>query len=419
MKINFYLRNKTAKVETPIEFIIQCAFTVITNDGKTVYKKIKRSTGLAIKPQFWNNKAQTARETESLKDYQKINERLLEIKTFIENVEVEFHKKNKVITIDLLKEKLNIFFKGEKKQGIDLFSFAEYVVKNKEQKQFKIMLNQTLRILKEFANATKYRIDFDTINIDFYNLFVAYLNERNYSKNTKAKHITDVKYFMNEALKRKLHANIDFKSTDFKAPKERIVNIYLTDKEIETVYNLDFTLNPRLDKARDLFLIGCYTGLRFSDFTRITFNNSYNNILSIKTQKTGKLVKIPIRSELKAILNKYNGNAPKAISNQKLNDYLKEIAKLAGFNETILQYKSKGNNIVHVTKYKYELVCTHTARRSFATNCYKAGIPAKQIMLITGHLTETEFFKYIAINETENAELLLTNDYFKPKMKIV
>ena len=134
MKINFYLRNKTAKVETPIEFIIQSAFTVITNDGKTVYKKIKRSTGLAIKPQFWNNKAQTARETESLKDYQKINERLLEIKTFIENVEVEFHKKNKVITIDLLKEKLNIFFKGEKKQGIDLFSFAEYVVKNKEQK---------------------------------------------------------------------------------------------------------------------------------------------------------------------------------------------------------------------------------------------------------------------------------------------
>jgi integrase len=419
MKINFYLRDKSVTFDTPIEFVIQFSFTEITEQGKKIYKKIKRSTGLSIKPRFWNEKNQLARE--SFGDYQAINLRLAEITSFLNIVEKEFHEKNNVLTIELLKEKLDIFFKGDKNKPIkyDLLSFAQYIVDNKEQKQHKRILNQSLRVLKEFSQATNYRIDFDTINIDFYDLFVTYLNKREYAKNTKAKHISNIKYFMNEAFQRKLHTNLDFKSSKFKAQKERVENIYLTVFEIETLFNLDLSLNPRLEKVRDLFLVGCYTGLRFSDFIQINSSNINGNILSIKTQKTGKYVKIPLRPEVKIILNKYNDSAPKAISNQRMNDYLKEIAKKAGLIETILKYKSKGNKTSKEIKYKYELVCTHTARRSFATNCYKANIPAKQIMLITGHTTESEFFKYIQINETENAELLLNNEYFMPKMKVV
>jgi integrase len=290
---------------------------------------------------------------------------------------------------------------------------------SKEQKQHKRILNQTLRVLREFVESTKYRVDFDTIDMNFYDKFVLYLNNKKYAINTKAKHISNIKYFMNEAFQRRLHTNIDYKTRKFKAPKERIENIYLTDSEIEAFYNFDFSLNPRLDKARDLFLIGCYTGLRFSDFTQITSSNINENILRIKTKKTGKFVTIPLRPEMVAILNKYNGNSPKAISNQKLNEYLKEIAKTVGLTESVLKYKSKGSMTVQETKLKYELVCTHTARRSFATNCYIAGIPTKSIMLITGHTTESEFFNYIKIGGEENANNLLKHDYFKPKMKIV
>lgn len=333
-------------------------------------------------------------------------------------IEKDFHEQNRPLTIELLKEKLDVFFKGDatKTDANDFFNFAESIVKAKEQKQRNIYLKQTLRILKEFSYEAKFRIDFETINNNFYDLFFNFLNTKEFSINTRAKHIGNIKYFMTKGLERELHNNIKYKT--FKAPKERIDNIYLNETEIQKLYNLDLSIIPRLEKVRDLFLIGCYTGLRFSDLSKIAPSNITNNKIIIKTQKTGKLVEIPLRVEAREIINKYNGSVPKAISSQKMNDYLKEIAQHAGLNETIVKYHSKGAKIKDETKYKYELVCTHTARRSFATNMYKAGFSAKQIMLITGHTTESEFFKYIKINESENAELLLNSPYFNQKLKI-
>jgi integrase len=430
MKTNFYLKNKAAKVETPIEFVIQFGFTEINQDGKKLYKKIKRSTGLSIEPKYWNDKTQRPREftQESIdgdEKIKKLSEKLNdvadgigEIEGYLKDIKKEFRDKKAVLTIDLLKEKIDVFFKGDKDKPVEynFITFSEYIVQTKDKQPHQRILNQTLNIIKAFSEKTKYKIDFDTINIDFYTLFLVYLNDEGYAKNTRSKHISNLKYFMNEARKRKHHSSWDYK--DFKAPKERVENIYLNDNEIETIYKLDLTLNPRLEKVRDLFLIGCYTGLRFSDYSQIQSANIAGNILRIKTQKTGKYVKIPLRPEAMEIIKKYNGTAPPPISNAKMNQYLKEIAFKAGINDQEIKYKSKGLATVKQTFRKDQLVCTHTARRSFATNCYKTGIPAKQIMLITGHITEKEFFKYIQIDETENAELLLNHPYFMPKMKI-
>jgi len=413
MKINFYLRNKASKTETPIEFVIQFGYSETSESGKKLYKKIKRSSGLSIKPRYWNEKSKSVRE--SFQEAANYNSRLNEIEQFASQIRKDFLQEGKHLSLEIFKERFDIFLKGEKPNPLafDFVSFAEYIVSNKEKKQHKRILNQTLNVVKRFSANTKFRLDFETITFDFYNLFVSYLNKQGYAKNTKAKHISNVKYFMNEALKRKLHTNLDFSS--FKAPKERVQNIYLSDAEIEKLYSLDLNSNLRLEKVRDLFLIGCYTGLRFSDFSQIHRSNIKGSILEIKTQKTGRLVKIPLRPAVKEILNRYNGNAPKAISNQRMNDYLKEIAKLAELDNPILKYKSKGLKTVTETYKKYQLVCTHTARRSFATNCYKADIPVKHIMMITGHTTETEFFKYIQIDETENAEMLLNHEYFGAK----
>jgi len=418
MKINFYLRNPEDKsVETPIEFIVQSGFVEIDETGKKIYKRIRRSTGLAIKPKDWNENTQTARE--SFNNYVEINSKLSEIKSYLNKIEREFHEISTPLTASVLKSKLDIFFKGDatKLQQVDLISFIENLFTNKENTPHKRILQQTFRIIKEFSHETNYKIDFDTITMDFYNKFDIYLNKQGYKKNTKAKHISNIKYFMSQSMEDKRHDNTDFEK--FKVQRDKnIASIYLNNNEIKTIYNLDLSINPRLDKTRDLFLIGCYTGLRFSDFTQILPENIKGDFIFIKTQKTDTPVVIPLNVETKEIINKYSGKFPKAISNQKMNEYLKEIAQLAGLNEPILIYESKGNTKSTETKLKYELVCTHTARRSFATNCYKAKIPAKQIMLITGHTTESEFFKYIAITGEENAELLLTHEHFRPKLKI-
>lgn len=432
MKVKFYLKSKKSKDETPIEFVIQHKFSGLNNDGQKIYKKIKRSTGLSIKPRFWNPNEQLARE--SFDGYIEINNRLDEIKSFIKSIESEYLKKGIPINIDLIKERLNTFFNGDqdKLDNLDLFSFAENLIKNKEHRPHARILKQTLGVLREFSEKTSYKVDFETITMDFYNKFSLFLNSKmirnsgsnavfkGYSINTKAKHISNLKHIMSEALSNNLHKNLVYQSKNFKAQKDnKVENIYLSDSEIEKLYSLDLTLKPRLEKVRDLFLIGCYTGLRFSDFTQIVPENISENILTIKTQKTKKPVKIPLRPEAKIIFEKYRGGIPKPISNQKMNDYLKELGKLAGINKDEFQYRTNGTMHLGETFKKYELITTHTARRSFATNCYNADIPAKEIMLITGHTTESEFFKYIKVDGQKNAEKLLNHPYFGPKLKVV
>lgn len=413
MKIQFYLKNQKAKDITPIEFTVQGGYTEV-KDGKTSYTKLRRSTGLSIKPRFWNENKQEV--STSFESHELINNRISDIKNFVEKL-----TKSEVPTIEKLKQKLDVFFNGEQTTDkLNFVSFAESIIKQHPSEKRKKTLNQTLALVVEFSAKKTYPVDFDTITVDFYDKFQAYMLTKNYTLNNRSKHIKSIKYFLNEALLRKLHTNLDFKTKKFQAKTERIKNIYLSDAEIKNLFDLDLRDKPRLDRVRDLFLIGCYTGLRFSDFTQILPENIKGNIISIRTQKTNTYIKIPIRPELRQILDKYQNNTPRAISNQKMNDFLKELCQLAGFNESILKYEIKGKTAKKETLFKWQLVCTHTARRSFATNCYKAGIPAKSIMLVTGHKTETEFSRYIGLTEDENAEMLLSNPYFSgANLKVV
>ena len=157
---------------------------------------------------------------------------------------------------------------------------------------------------------------------------------------------------------------------------------------------------------RDLFLIGAYTGLRFSDFTSITADNIRFNTLHIEQQKTGKPVSIPMHPIVLNIWKKYGGQLPKVISNQKFNDYLKEVCKLAGIDSIEQKSITKGGMRLKKSYKKYELVSSHTARRSFATNLYLSGFPTLSIMQITGHRTETAFMKYIKVTANQHASLL-------------
>ncbi len=198
----------------------------------------------------------------------------------------------------------------------------------------------------------------------------------------------------------------NFKMPALKVSWEEVHNVYLNESELAHLWALDLSNQPRLERVRDLFLVGCWTGLRFSDFTNLRPENIIGSIAQIQTQKTGEVVTIPIHPIVRQILNKYSGNLPREISNQKMNGYLKEISQLASFDEKGIATITKGGSKTSSFKAKWERVSTHTARRSFATNQYKAGFPSILLMKITGHKTEKAFLKYIKVDQEEAAQQL-------------
>jgi integrase len=150
--------------------------------------------------------------------------------------------------------------------------------------------------------------------------------------------------------------------------------------------------------------------LRFSDFSQVKKENIIDGrFLKLKTIKTDEWVTIPLVDKVSVIMDKYKwrpNSLPKSFDNQVMNRHLKDIGELAGIKEDFLKIRSKGKDRFEETFKRYELITTHTARRSFATNMFKKGIPSRVIMKITGHRTEKAFSSYIKISEDENAELM-------------
>ena len=145
--------------------------------------------------------------------------------------------------------------------------------------------------LKEYALLKKIILDFDNIDFEFYSGYMQFLTmEKQMAQNTISKQIKTIKVFLNAATEEKVNSNMIFKSKKFKAPSEDVAKIYLTKSEIEILYNLDLSFDLRLDRVRDWFIIGCSTGLRFSDLMYLKPENVDGEIIKVKTQKTGEMV---------------------------------------------------------------------------------------------------------------------------------
>ena len=147
------------------------------------------------------------------------------------------------------------------------------------------------------------------------------------------------------------------------------------------------------------------TGVRFEDLMHIEKENVLKGSIKIKVRKTGKILNTLLLADTKAILKKYNYQLPK-ISNTNYNLYLKEIGKLAGINETIIYNTYKGGKSISKKKKKFELISSHTSRRSFATNMYHRKYSSVLIMSITGHKKESTFLKYIRITNEEAVKII-------------
>ena len=199
--------------------------------------------------------------------------------------------------------------------------------------------------------------------------------------------------------------------------EEDTEEVYLTTEELKAITGADLSEFPGYDIYRDVFLIGCYTAQRISDYKSIKPEHVTKTakgvpILKLIQQKTGEMVMIPIGKELMILLKKYN-NHPPSVQDQKLNEAIKKIADKAKINTLIEVEKIKGGKKVRTVVPKYELIKSHTARRTGATLMYLAKIPTIDIMKITGHKKESNFLKYICVTKEETADNLAAHPYFQ------
>ena len=308
------------------------------------------------------------------------------------------------------------------KKNVTLFAFIDNFLNERTggKRGTEKVLYTWATLLKQFSMERYQRlVNYDEVDNEFLNAFKnwCYAEPRKHSINYFAKGLTVLRQFMREAERRKYHNSRDYMF--FGVKRTPTTKLALTFDELEALYQLDLAnYAPGMVKARDLFLIGAYTGLRFSDFSRIRPEwlevRDGQKILNVVTQKTDVTVSVPLLPIAATILEKYGYNVPK-VANAKMNESLKELGKMAGLDKNMIVINTAGGKRNDEGKKQYEILSTHVARRSFATNFYREGIPASMLMQITGHTTERQFMNYIKIGSKENAVRFATMQAQKEK----
>ena len=415
--VKFYL-NKPKAASSAIFFRLNYgAFEVV--NGKKKYLPLQYHLDETINPAYWNrNRGEAKQKNYKFPQYPEFNARLNNVRDTVLTLVRKIQNDGKLLTNDTLRKELDLIFKKYKNQTeviseIELMSFIPNLIRTSTYTAgTKRSYNQVFRDMQEYEKTRNVQLTFAKIDIDFYNDFILFLQSKNFAPNTVGIRIKTLKTFMNEAYERNLHKNLDYKKRAFAKPSEETKSVYLNEEELSELYKLDLSVNKKWDHVRDWFLIGAYTGLRFSDLERLSKDNINDSSIEIKTKKTSQNVVIPLHTVVKSILEKYDYKLPKVISNQKFNEYIKEVAKLAKIKDDILTEETKGILKIRKTEKKYNLVSAHTARRSFATNAFIAGVPTIQIMKMTGHKSEKVFLQYIKISEHENALKLQLHPFF-------
>lgn len=406
--IKFIIRDMNAKTEQTVY--------VTSRFGRN--EKLMYATPLKVKPSLWDEKRERVKNTGYCSYREEVNGALNAIDALIKSFMAQVAmSESEVLSKESLKNLLDVHFGKKRMQAKDFHSYFEEFIRSCETRTNPKRGGQTLsyKTMREYARTHYYileyekkrgiKLDFNNINQSFMNDFIAFLQEQNLSTNTIGHKIVCIKALMRSANENDLTSNMKFQF--FKGISEQSDNIALSEEELDSLARFDFSSNPRLERVRDLFLVGCWTGLRFSDFTSIRKENILDGMITITQHKTDASVVIPVHPVFKAIWNKYEGILPSNISNQKFNDYIKEVCKIVGINSRVLKSITRGGKKQTTVYEKWQLVSSHTARRSFATNLYKSGFPAVSIMQITGHRTESAFLKYIKVTKEEHAKMLM------------
>ncbi|MGZ8890811.1 MAG: site-specific integrase [Nitrososphaeraceae archaeon] len=393
MNVSFYLKDSKRDVETTV--YAYCY-------SKTIKHKIY--TPIRIKPAQWDTVNQKCRK--SFPNSSEANTLLGRIANAIEQTHLLFLSTGKTLTKEDLKNTVDDILDRKPKESKSLTIYDYYEKWIESCKKFKTsstitVYRSTLKHLKGFAQSGPYRIDFELLDHNFYERFCHYLlSDLDQNNNTIGKYIKTLKTFLTWAYDSGINRKQDYKR--WKVLRHDIEVVYLTRNEINSLISLDLAFNPWLEETRDIFIFECETGLRFSDLKALRKENISQDYISFLTKKTSDLLRVPLSPNAKYILNKYSHLTDIALpvkSNQKTNSNLKLISQLAGLNTPTLVTDIRGGKKVHVSKQKYEIISTHTARRTFVTLALENKVRPETVMAITGHKDFRTMKKYIKLTD--------------------
>ena len=363
-------------------------------------KQSKRATGLTIDPALWNRDARSL--PAKCKD-KRVWAKLRLVHLRAEEKQDDARTEEDVLRIMEYAVSGNMPVSAKSRSLTFWEYFEEWANRESTQKRQKRLC---LKNIERFMGR-----DFDWADVDtaFHFRLVQKMQAADFGINYQWKTVSQLKTVMNEGRKLKYHTNLDYQ--DFKTRREDPDTVYLTRDEVERLWDYE----PKFElerKARDLFLLGVYSCARFSDYSRISLGMIHDGVIRFTQVKTSSSVMVPASPRLLSILERNGGYAPH-IAQQHLNEWIKRICKAVGIDEKVEVTSSNGIRHKTETRPKYELVSSHTARRTGITLLYMTGIPLQQVMLISGHKDEDSIRRYLRLTKEENVALLKDNPFFK------
>ena len=379
------------------------------NNQRLVY-----STQHKIEPKKWSARSQ--RPLPGYLLYHDVNDDLKLISDAI--IKIYSDNKDNPLSTDDFKKRLDIVLGRviiePEKQTIDFIDYLQSHIDS-----LKSGNEKNRRTAQKYAtllcNLKKFRpgkISFESIDVKFKDDYVQwrYANTNAESQNTINKDFAALKNILKLSLKGKLHTNNIFSEDDFQVKTVKTGIFALNENEVERLYQFDFSDNKRLERVRDWFLISCWCALRWSDFSTLKPENIIKDdgdfFLKKNNIKTGELVYVPVDERLYQMLEKYNFTSIE-ISNQKFNDYIKEVFEKAGITDNYILDTNYRGEKKEVIKRKCDIVSAHDARRTWATINFLKGYATGLLMQVTGHTVEATFLAYVGADPLQKAKALL------------
>jgi hypothetical protein len=356
---------------------------------------------------------------DNIYDYEKlIRQTHIELQRLTPGVKVPAELLKKAVYAKKLTAEVSAAVKVEKDKPVLITDFFQTMIddstsgkrKSQEGKQLTAATISTYETTKKHIEdyQTKHRKKYYLSGIDqkLIDGFSDYLTHHlKMAFNGSGKYMKTFRTMMNYARQLKMIGADVLIDNKVKVTHESPDNIYLTEKDIADLYAIKEFDSPTQKIVLELFIIGCLTGLRFSDYSTLSKARFNNGFMFLTQQKTQNRVTIPIHSTVQEILTKYPGGLPKCPPNQVFNRYLKDLGKkLPQLDTDFEKVLTRGGVADPKTYKKYDLLQSHTARRSFATNEYLNGTPTITIMAITGHRTEKSFLAYIKADSLQHSQ---------------
>ena len=389
-------------------------------------KRIEFTTGYRIDSAKWDADKQRVKNGCSNKLKQsasEINASLLEYYTEIQSIFKRFEVEDVMPTPEQIKEAFNALHKPvseepkPKKEALpcDFFQVFDDFVEDCGRQN-----NWTDSTFEKFAAVKNHLTNFrEGLTFEFFderglNDYVGYLRDVKEMRNTTiGKQLSFLKWFLRWAFKKGVHQNNAYDSYKPKLKSTQKKIIFLTWDELNRLREFKIPSNKQaLERVRDVFLFQCFTGLRYSDVFNLRRSDIKDDHIEVTTVKTSDSLIIELNNHSKAILDKYkdvafeNDKVLPVITNQKMNDYLKELAEMAGIDEPVRQTYYKGNERIDEVTPKYALLGTHAGRRTFICNALALGIPPQVVMKWTGHSDYKAMKPYIDIADDIKANAM-------------